>query len=180
MKRKKKLAGILLIAVFVWMPAFADQDQDRAQTVQWGGQHGQHQQGMYGNEPGMWTERAGKMIDSYVKDAQGEEVGKVKDIIINREGWVQYLILAAGGVLGGSDKLIPIPFNKVRIGPRNETVTLKNIDQAKLKQAPYFTGNDWNQLIDPGFDNRVNAYYRGYESGQYQGGPYQGQNQGQQ
>ena len=54
-----------------------------------------------------------------VKNAQGEDLGNVKDIMINTErGQVQYYVLSFGGILGMGDKLFAIPPQAIAVDNR--------------------------------------------------------------
>ncbi|MDI6854652.1 MAG: PRC-barrel domain-containing protein [Deltaproteobacteria bacterium] len=103
--------------------------------------------------------RAGKMIGLTVKDDKGEELGTVKDFLIDNRGEVQYLILSRGGILGIGDKLTPIPFRAAEADIREESVVLQNVDKQKLEQAPTFSEREWVVLADPEFEREVYSYY---------------------
>jgi sporulation protein YlmC with PRC-barrel domain len=114
------------------------------------------------------TERASKILDKDVKDQKGEDVGKVNDLLMNRNGQVEYLIVSQGGVLGIGDKLIPIPFRMARVDTKNDNVVLMNIDKEKLEKAPHFASDKWNEMNTADFDKRIHSYY-GAERRQHEG-----------
>jgi len=146
MKAKRRfvvLAVVMLAAVLV-IPGFAA-EQEKSQQQPMGRQ--------------AMTERASKILDKDVKDQKGEDVGKVNDILMNRNGQVEYLIVSQGGVLGVGEKLIPIPFRKVRVDTKNDDIVLMNIDKEKLEKAPHFTSEKWNEMNTADFDKRIHSYY---------------------
>jgi sporulation protein YlmC with PRC-barrel domain len=174
MKGKGILTALAVVALGALLitPAFAgdwSQQRQGSQQQYWGPQ-GQQQ---YGQQTGMMpmAERASKIIDKDVKDVRGDDVGKVKDIVMSTRGRVEYIVLSQGGVLGGGSKLIPIPFHMARVDTQNDTVRLINLDKNSLQNAPSFTSDQWNEINQPSFFHQVHTYY----SGGYQGGQYQGQ-----
>ena len=63
--------------------------------------------------------RASKLIGSEVKNAQGENLGEIKDLVIDvNHGRVHYAILSFGGFLGMGDKLFAFPVGTCSIRPR--------------------------------------------------------------
>ncbi len=97
-----------------------------------------------------------------VKNAQGEDLGNVKDIMINTErGQVQYYVLSFGGVLGMGDKLFAIPPQAIAVDTQEECLIL-NVDKDTLENAPGFDKDNWPNMADEAFRDEVYAHY-GYE-----------------
>ena len=97
-----------------------------------------------------------------VKNAQGEDLGNVKDIMINTErGQVQYYVLSFGGILGMGDKLFAIPPQAIAVDTQEECLIL-NVDKDKLENAPGFDKDNWPNMADEAFRDEVYAHY-GYE-----------------
>ena len=63
--------------------------------------------GMSQNQFG--TNRVSQLMDRDVKGSNGEKIGEVSDVILDRNGNVSYIIVSHGGVLGMGDRLTPIP-----------------------------------------------------------------------
>lgn len=90
---------------------------------------------------------ASKLIGSEVRNAHGENLGEVKDLIvdINNER-IHYAVLSFSGFLGLGDKLFAYPLRMFTQAEDGNKLVL-NIDKDKLKAAPGFEGGndrDWN------------------------------------
>lgn len=97
-----------------------------------------------------------------VKNAQGEDLGNVKDIMINTErGQVQYYVLSFGGILGMGDKLFAIPPQSIAVDTQEECLIL-NVDKDKLENAPGFDKDNWPNMAEEAFRDEIYAHY-GYE-----------------
>ncbi|MHB8764041.1 MAG: PRC-barrel domain-containing protein [Deferrisomatales bacterium] len=100
--------------------------------------------------------RADKINGMQVKNAAGEDLGEVQQILIDADqGRIAYVILASGGVLGvGEDQYI-VPFSSLRQNASGEHFTL-NMDTQKLKDGPKYAER---RLDDPKFGQQVHSYY---------------------
>jgi sporulation protein YlmC with PRC-barrel domain len=103
--------------------------------------------------------RASRLIGANVKSTGGEDLGTIKDLVLDTNGQARYLILSESG----KDKLIPIPFRAVQLGAQpqgaeSQVVTI-SIDKSRLTQAPNFSDQDWQKLGQSDFDNQVYGYY---------------------
>src|SRR6266487_2561244 len=60
------------------------------------------------------TVQVSKLVGTKVKSSQGEEVGVIKDVVIDRStGCMAYTVLSAGGGgtrVGGEGKLVAVPW----------------------------------------------------------------------
>jgi sporulation protein YlmC with PRC-barrel domain len=105
---------------------------------------------------------ASSLSNDNVKNAQGEDLGSVKDIMINTEnGQVQYYVLSFGGFMGMGDKLFAIPPQAISVDTDDKCLIL-NADKDKLKNAPGFDKDHWPNMADETFRNEVYGHY-GYE-----------------
>lgn len=103
--------------------------------------------------------RASKLIGSDVRNAQGDDLGEIKDLIVdvNNER-VYYAVLSFGGFLGLGDKLFAYPVRAFTQAADGDKVIL-NVDKAKLKAAPGFESArypDWN---DAKYRGEVDRYF---------------------
>lgn len=72
------------------------------------------------------THRASKIIGTDVRNAEGEKIGNVKDVVIDpASGRVTHMVLSVGGVLGIADKLFAIPFRSVGMAEGQDHIVLK-------------------------------------------------------
>jgi len=102
--------------------------------------------------------RLSKLKGANVKSKNGEDLGKLDDIVLDRQtGQIKFAIVGKGGVLGVGEKSHPVPWQEVRIDSEKQ-VTL-NVDKQKLQSAPTVT-SDYQELNDP---DAVLVIYRFYE-----------------
>lgn len=102
---------------------------------------------------------ASELMDKQVQNQQGQDLGKVKDLVFTNDGRISYLIVAQGGVMGVGEKLTPIPFTNVQLDSRQDAVILSNIDKQQLENAPKISQGEWQKLSDPGFERDIFSYY---------------------
>lgn len=94
-----------------------------------------------------------------VKNAQGEDLGNIKDIMIDTEtGEVAYYVLSFGGFLGMGDKLFAIPPQSISVDTEEECLVL-NVDKERLEDAPGFDKDNWPNMADPSFRDEIYSYY---------------------
>lgn len=94
-----------------------------------------------------------------VVNVQGEDLGKIKDIMIDvQSGQVAYAVLSSGGFLGLGDKLFAIPWGALTLDANRKCFIL-DVDQEKLKAAPGFDKEHWPSMADPTWANEVHTYY---------------------
>lgn len=100
--------------------------------------------------------RASKLIGSKVRNQQGEELGKIEDLIVDTQNRrAHYAILSFGGIAGIGDKLFAYPVEMLSRAPDSDELLL-NIERARLERAPGFEKNAWP-------DWGVNSYRRGVD-----------------
>jgi len=95
-----------------------------------------------------------------VRNAAGEDLGKVKDLVIDLEsGTIVYAALDFGGFIGIGDKLFAVPWDAFKIGTtdKEEHLVLATTKE-KLTKAPGFDKNHWPVLSDPAWSH-VDEFY---------------------
>lgn len=104
-----------------------------------------------------------------VKNAQNEDLGNIKDIMIDTQtGQVEYFVLSFGGFMGMGDKYFAIPPQAMTIDTEDKCMIL-NVDKERLKDAPGFDKDNWPNMADLSFRDKVYSHY-GFEY--RQGSPY--------
>jgi sporulation protein YlmC with PRC-barrel domain len=94
-----------------------------------------------------------------VKNAQGESLGHVKDIMLDTENnRVAYYVLSFGGLLGVGDKLFAIPPEAMKLSTNDKCFVL-NIDKDRLKKAEGFDKDHWPNMADPTFRSNLYQHY---------------------
>ncbi len=102
------------------------------------------------------------LIGDGVVNAQGQDLGKIEDVMLDlNSGRVAYAVLSFGGFLGMGDKLFAIPWEAMTVDT-NRKVFILNVDQSTLKNAPGFNKNDWPETDAEDWLTGVYEYY-GYQ-----------------
>ena len=115
---------------FLLLPAFPAEAQGGKETApQTGGQ----QQGMVSLQEGF---RANRIIDETVRNAQGEELGEVDDLIMARNGKIRKVVLSVGGFLEIGERLVALPFKSLQINEKD--VIVYNVSKEQLEKHPAF------------------------------------------
>jgi sporulation protein YlmC with PRC-barrel domain len=105
--------------------------------------------------------RASKIIGTHVANSKGENLGDIKDLVVDPEtGQVVYGVVSFGGILGLGDKLFAVPWKALTwIGDKAYYVL--NEEKATLAKAPGFdkkhwpdSSNKWDQLRE-----EINQFY---------------------
>ena len=94
-----------------------------------------------------------------VKNAQGESLGHVKDIMLDTENnRVAYYVLSFGGLFGVGDKLFAIPPEAMKLNTKDRCFIL-NIDKDLLKKTEGFDKDKWPNMADPAFRRDLYRHY---------------------
>ena len=104
--------------------------------------------------------RASAIEGMAVRNHSGDDLGKVKDLIIDLEtGKVVYAALDFGGFIGIGDKLFAVPWNafKCETSGKVEHLVLA-IPKEKLKNAPGFDKSHWPAVGDPAW-SKIDQFY---------------------
>ena len=103
-----------------------------------------------------------KIIGTKVKTAQGEEVGVVKDVVIDRgSGCMAYTVLSAGGTgtrITGQAKVVAVPW-AVYSPSADASVLTVRVERDKIYNAPVFEYSRMNEYSTTGYINNVYSYY---------------------
>lgn len=101
-------------------------------------------------QTGTDTETAGLIRLNDVEDrnlvnADGEDIGDIEDMILDpKQGLINYVVVASGGLLDIGEELIPVPFEMLSFQPNdaggNDLMLMVN--QTDLEAAPRFPGTD--------------------------------------
>lgn len=95
-----------------------------------------------------------------VRNAKGDDLGKVKDLVIDLEsGMVVYAALDFGGFIGIGDKLFAVPWNAFKCETNGKVQHLVlEIPKEKLTNAPGFDKSHWPVAGDPAWSH-VDKFY---------------------
>ena len=105
--------------------------------------------------------QASTIIGNKVLNRAGEQLGNLKDLVIDvEEGHVAYAVLSFGGLLGMGDKLFAIPWEALMLNPKDNTFIL-DVDKEVLREAPGFDKDRWpdNAQYEAGWLLDIYEYY---------------------
>jgi sporulation protein YlmC with PRC-barrel domain len=95
---------------------------------------------LYGKEPmtseGIQPYQISQLYGSYVKNPQGEYLGRIEDFIIEKDR-IAYLIIVHGGFVGMGGKLIAVPYEACSFDPKGPGFVL-DVSRERLASAPAF------------------------------------------
>lgn len=99
------------------------------------------------------------LIGDDVKNRDGERVGTLKDIMIDLEtGRVAYAVVACGGFLGIGDRLFAVPWRSLDLDT-DQHALIFDVDRERLEQAPGFDKDDWPDMGDRTWAEKVHEFY---------------------
>lgn len=106
---------------------------------------------------------ASTMIGDKVINAKGEDLGEVKELMIDLDnGRVSYAVLSFGGFLGVGDKLFAIPWEALTLDTEKHAFIL-NVEKELLENAPGFDKDKWPDTAQYETGWLVDVYeYYGY------------------
>ena len=107
----------------------------------------------------MQDERASKLIGMNVRNAKGEDLGEIKDLVVdvNNER-VHYAVLGFGGALGLGEKLFAYPVTLFSEDTADKKLVL-NVEKEKLKNAPGFERKNWPDWNNSRYRSDVERYF---------------------
>jgi sporulation protein YlmC with PRC-barrel domain len=103
---------------------------------------------------------ASKIIGETVVNRQGENVGKIDELVIDaKKNSVLYAVLSFGGFMGMGNKLFAMPWDAFEFSATENKLVL-NVDKEKLKAAPGFEkGDKWPDFKDQLWGESIYNYY---------------------
>src|SRR4051812_36567630 len=110
-----------------------------------------------------------KVVGTKVKTSQGEEIGEIKDVVLDNNGCVAYTVLSTSGGGGTikrmttSSKTVAVPWNVYTVSPDSRVYTVR-VEKEKIYNAPVFEYSKIHEYSTSGWVNNVYSYY-GVSSG---------------
>ena len=105
------------------------------------------------------TLSAGTLIGDSVNNRAGENVGSLKDIMLDLEsGHIAYAVVSCGGFLGMGEKLFAVPWNALELDSVNHALIF-DVDRERLMQAPGFDKDNWPDMSDRTWGLSVHEFY---------------------
>jgi sporulation protein YlmC with PRC-barrel domain len=104
--------------------------------------------------------RGSKLIGTEVKNAEGENLGEIKDLIVDvGDSRVRYAVLSFGGIAGIGDKLFAYPISAFKPSSDGDKLVL-NVSKDRLKNAPGFDKDKWPDWTDNRYRGDVDKYFK--------------------
>jgi len=140
------LAALLILGSGAWLYAQSSQDQTEQTTrVSDTRRTDQIAANQSGGQPAK-VNKGSSLIGSTVKNEQGEDLGKVRDIVLDfNTDRVAYVVLGSDSGLLSSEKLHAVPLRAFK-PDAGGTFLVLNADKAKLESAAGFDKNNWPAL----------------------------------
>ena len=108
--------------------------------------------------------RAEELIGADVRQASGEKIGKIQDLVIDENGRLVGVVVSVGGFLGFGDKEVALPWNKLEPRPL-ERLAVATVDKDELEQAPGFKNRE-----QVAAERRMEEFQKQREAGEAAGG----------
>ena len=93
------------------------------------------------------------IVGSTVKGADGKDLGKINQIMVDpKDGKIVYAVVAVGGIgvlgVGVGEKLVAVPWSAVKL-TQGQGKFVATIDRALLEQAPAMTQPSASPSTEP-------------------------------
>lgn len=103
---------------------------------------GINHEGAHANTP-VRVLTASSIIGESVENVNGDDLGAVKDVMLNiQDGTIEYVILQSGGFLGIGEKLFAIPFRELHLNADKKCFVLDRTKEY-IKNSPGFDLGHW-------------------------------------
>ena len=103
-----------------------------------------------------------KLVGRPVKSSQGEEIGTIKDVVLDRNtGCLAYTVLATGGggaQVAGGGKMVAVPWSVYSASSDLNTYTV-TVDRERIYSAPVFDYARVEEYSRPDYINNVYGYF---------------------
>ena len=108
-----------------------------------------------------WSLIRGNMfIGADVENPQGQNLGEIKDIVIDRaSGRMAYAVVSFGGFLGMGEKLFAVPWGAFSQPKADKQTFVLDVDKDRLKNAPGFDAHNWPQMASREWVTSLYSYY---------------------
>jgi sporulation protein YlmC with PRC-barrel domain len=102
---------------------------------------------------------ASKVNGTYVYNRQGEHLGSIYDVMIDkRSGQVAYAVMSFGGFLGIGDNYHPLPWS-VLTYDTSQGGYVVDLDRDRLMGAPTYSASDASRWSDQSYTGAIDDYY---------------------
>ncbi len=108
-----------------------------------------------------------KFIGMEIENPQGDNLGEVKDIMLDSTGRVRYAAVSYGGFMGMGDKMFAVPmeaftFKRDKDMFYDDVKLILNVSQDQLKNDKGFDNKNWPNLDDDTYRKKLDTQYNVY------------------
>ncbi len=106
-----------------------------------------------------WAEQhqVEKMIGKDVKNSRGDNLGTVKDFVVDDQGRINFAILSHGGFLGIGATRMVVPYEALSFDGKGNFAL--NMTKDQLAAAPRFDNSHFSYFSDRSWTDQVYRYY---------------------
>lgn len=109
--------------------------------------------------PGPHVMAASTLDGDKILCTEGEDVGKVKEIMLDvQSGMIAYVVMSSGGFLGIGDKLLAIPWSALTLDTDRKCFLLA-MSAERVKSATGFDKDHWPSMADLSWATSLHEYY---------------------
>lgn len=122
---------LLLVSVLLAANVFAQQQRSQqrqppqSQKSPEGLTKQEQQPAQSGQGQLQWAQKSSDVLDKKIISKDGKELGTAEDLIIGKDGKIEYVILSTGGLLGIGGEKVAVPWDKIKSTP--------NVDQLRAE-----------------------------------------------
>ena len=89
--------------------------------------------------------KAHELIGREVVNPAGEDLGALRDIVVNDEDRTMHAVIGVGGFLGIGEKYVAVPFGELRVGSDNVILTTER-SARDVKRLPTYSKGQWRSV----------------------------------
>ncbi len=166
-KQSKMYSALSIVALTAFMfasPVFATDAQTpvSSKTLQ---NNNATMDSKQGTMKGGYAILGSKFIGMEIENAQGENLGEVKDIMLDSKGRVRYAAVSYGGFMGMGDKMYAVPmeaftFKRDKDMFYDDVKLILNVSEDQLKEDKGFDGKNWPNLEDDAYRKKLDTQYK--------------------
>jgi sporulation protein YlmC with PRC-barrel domain len=109
--------------------------------------------------PGPEIMAASSLDGNNVISADGDEVGKIKEIMLDVSGGrIAYAVLSSGGFLGIGDKLLALPWTALTLDTDSKCFRLAPTSE-QVRNTPGFDKDSWPSMADRTWATSLHQHY---------------------
>ena len=105
-------------------------------------------------------QRLNELMGNDVINPQGEELGKLEDLITGSDGNIEYMVVAMGGIVGLGARLVAIPIEAASPTMTAEGRISIDVQTAQLEGAPTFSRDNYPDFADRQWQQDSRGYFK--------------------